>query len=136
MVGYLHERREKHCVLGALSTDTFIHEIAETLNSDVFEPFVQVLIDQFERVVIVMDHAQYHTPHQMQDFYREHTDCLHVEYFPSYSPELDPTEQVWRAIKKWLSVRFWRNKEELKDRLMQGFKEDFVMVPIYGHLLS
>ncbi|MBU7032567.1 MAG: transposase [Theionarchaea archaeon] len=136
MVRYLHERREKNCVLGALSTDTFIHEIAEILNNDVFEPFVQVLIDQFERVVIVMDHTRYHISHQMQDFYRENSDCLYVEYFPSYSPELDSTEQVCRAIKKWLSVRFWRTKEELKDQLVQGFKEDFVMVPIYGHLLS
>jgi transposase len=59
-----------------------------------------------------------------------------VEYFPSYSPELDPTEQAWRVIKKWLSVRFWHNKEILTDQLVQGFKEDFVMVQIYEYVLS
>lgn len=136
MVKYLHERKQKYCVLGALSTDTFVYEFAETLNSDVFAPFVQSLIDQFEKVVIVIDHAQYHTSYQMQDFYKDNTKCLHVEYFPSYSPELDPTEQVWRAVKKWLSVRFWHNKDELKNQLVLGFKEDFVMVPIYEYLLS
>lgn len=136
MVKYLHERKEKYCVLGALSTDVFIHEMVEALNSNVFKPFVQSLIDQFKRVVIVIDHARYHTSHEMQDFYSNNANCLHVEYFPSYSPELDPTEQVWRAIKKWLSVRFWHNKSELGNQLELGLKEDFVMVQIYEYLLS
>lgn len=134
---YLHVRDEKHCVLGALSTEEFIYQFAETetLNSDVFEKFVQMLIDQFKKVLIVTDRAKYHTSHHMQDFYNSHADCLHVEYFPSYSPELDPTEQVWRMVKKWLAVRIWKTKDELKDQLTQAFKEDFVMVPIYGYLL-
>jgi len=113
-----------------------VHEFSETLNSEVFEQFIQSLIDQFKKVVLVMDHARYHTSQRMQEFYQANEHLLHVEYFPSYSPELDPTEQVWRAIKKWLSVRFWRNKEELKDQLVQGFKEDLVMIPIYEYLLS
>ncbi len=50
----------------------------------------------------------------MQKFYQENKEHLHVVYFPSYSPELDPIEQSWRAAKKWLAIRYWENKGELK----------------------
>jgi transposase len=60
---------------------------------------------------------------------------IHIEYFPSYSPELDPTEQSWRAIKKWLGIRYWRDKNEFKEELITGLKQDFVTVPIYDYLL-
>jgi len=32
--------------------------------------------------------------------YADNKEGLHVEYFPSYSPELDPIEQSWRENKK------------------------------------
>jgi transposase len=93
------------------------------------------LIENFKKVVIVVDRARYHTSYYMQDVYEQNKNCLHVEYFPSYSPELNPTELVWREVKKWLGCRLWRNKDELYDQLISAFKEDFVMVPIYDYLL-
>jgi transposase len=118
-----------------LSTEEFVYDFSEKLNSEVFEQFIQSLIDQFKKVVLVMDHARYHASHHMQDFYEDNEHLLHVEYFPSYSPELDPTEQVWRKMKKWLSVRVWKSADELKKQLIMGFESDFVMVPIYDYLL-
>jgi transposase len=47
-------------------------------------------------VVIVIDNGPYHVSKNMQEFYAENGEHLHVEYFPSYSPELDPIEQSWR----------------------------------------
>ena len=36
----------------------------------------------------------------MQRFYDNHEDHLHVEYFPSYSPELNPIERVWKLTRR------------------------------------
>lgn len=133
---YLHKRKERFCVLGALSTDDFFYQITEeNLNSQIFEQFLKSLIEKFRKVLIVTDQAKYHTSYDMQKFYQQNTEDLHVEYFPSYSPELDPTEQVWREVKKWLAVRFWQSKDALKDQLVAAFEEDFIMVPIYDYLL-
>ena len=133
---YLHKRKEKYCVLGALSIDDFCYQITEeNLNSQVFEQFLLLLIEKFKKVAIVTDRAGYHTSYYMQDFYQYHKDHLHVEYFPSYSPELDPTEQVWKEVKKWLAARIWKSKTELGEQLMLAFEEDFVMVHIYDYLL-
>lgn len=132
---YQHKRKEKHCIFGALNRGEFVYRFAETLNSRGFEGFLSRLIHRFKKLVIVMDHALYHVSKHMQRFYEKHKDCLHVEYFPSYSPELNPTEQSWREAKKWLAMRYWRNKDELKEQLISAFQQDFVIVPIYDYLL-
>jgi transposase len=118
-----------------LSAEEFVYAFSEKLNSEVFAQFIQSLIDQFEKVVLVMDHARYHTSRYMQEFYKAHEHQVHVEWFPSYSPELDPTEQVWRKMKKWLSIRVWTSADELKKQLIVGFESDFLLVPIYDYLL-
>lgn len=121
--------------MGALNGNEFIYEFAETINGRVFEKFVSLLIFKFEKLVIVIDHSPYHVSNYMQEFYDVHKDCLHVEYFPSYSPELDPLEQSWRETKKWLAMRYWRDKDELREQLVAAFQQDFVMIPIYDYLL-
>jgi transposase len=62
---------------------------------------------------------------------------LHVEYFPSYSPEPNPAEQSWRETKKGFSKICRNNKEELKKQLEFAFKQDFfVKARIYEYLRS
>lgn len=134
-IKYEYKRKEKYCVLGALNKNCFVYEIAEALNSTVFKQFISNLRAQFKKLVIVIDHAPYHVSNEMQKFYDEQSEYIHIEYFPSYSPELDPTEQSWRAIKKWLGIRYWRDKNEFKEELIAGLKQDFVIVPIYDYLL-
>jgi len=136
VVKYIHRRKEKHRVLGALSKDHFFYQFTEeNFNSDVFEKFLLSLLEKFGNIVIVVDQARYHTSYQMQTFYEQHEKHLHVVYFPSYSPELNPTEQVWRKVKRWLALTLWTNKEELKDQLICAFESDLAMVPIYEYLL-
>jgi len=118
-----------------LNGGEFVYEFAETLNTVAFKKFVSLLILRFKKLVIVIDHAPYHVSKEMQRFYKDHEDCLHVEYFPSYSPELVPIEQSWREVKKWLAIRCWRSKDELKEQLISAFQQDLVKVPIYDYLV-
>jgi transposase len=134
VVKYEHKRREKYCVLGALNSSNFIYQISEKLNSDVFQIFVLQLISEFKKVVIVIDHGSYHVSKITQEFYIQHKEHLHVEYFPSYSPELDPIEETWRETKKWLAIRNWDDKDGLREQLISAFQQDFVKIPIYDYL--
>lgn len=136
VIKYLHKRKERHRVLGALSKDSFFYQFAEeNFNSLVLEQFLLSLIEKFGKVVIVIDQARYHTSYYMQDFYEQHKDCLRVEYFPSYSPELNPAEQVWRKVKTWLALTLWTSKDELKEQIIFAFESGLAMVPIYEYLL-
>ncbi|WP_456468918.1 transposase, partial [Archaeoglobus sp.] len=44
-------------------------------------------------------------------------------YLPPYSPDLNPIEQIWRAIKRVLSPLFIRTLEELKEVISNSFHQ-------------
>ncbi len=73
--------------MGTLNSEHFIYELSDKLNSDIFKNFIFRLIDQFKKVVIVIDHGSYHVSKNMQEFYAENGEHLHVEYFPVVSPD-------------------------------------------------
>lgn len=135
-IRYIQNPREKFCILGARTVKEFIYELTEeNIDSEVFKTFLAGLMFKFSRLFLVMDHVPYHASRDMQRFYEDNKDRLHVEYFPSYSPQLDPMENSWRELKKWLAIRNWENKDELKTELESGLKQGFIMTPIYDYLL-
>ena len=56
-------------------------------------------------VMILWDRLPAHIATQMY-FEREHTDWFLFEYFPSYSPELNPVEQCWQMMKNVSMANF------------------------------
>ena len=42
-------------------------------------------------------------------------------YLPPYSPDLNPIEQIWRAIKRVLSPLFIKTLEELEEVVSNSF---------------
>jgi transposase len=44
-------------------------------------------------------------------------------FLPSYSPELNPVEQVWRALRKKLANRIFETLEELEEAVCEALKE-------------
>ena len=42
---------------------------------------------------------------------------------PRYSPDLNPIEMIWRAIKRVISLEFVENKEALRGLIEKSFKE-------------
>ena len=122
---YEHNRRDKHCVSGALTQKQFLYWFSDNLDSPIFECFVRLMLEKFNKILLVMDHASYHASWAMMGFYFN-SDRIKILFFPSYSPELDPTEQVWRGTKKWLGIRCWKGKSGLKRELKLAFKEIFL----------
>jgi len=44
-------------------------------------------------------------------------------------------ERFVRRVKEMLAVRYWINKDELKEQLISAFQQDFIIAPIYDYLL-
>jgi transposase len=52
-----------------------------------------------------------------------------IIHLPPYSPELNPTEQVWQFIKdKWLSNRCFENYEAIVDAVVEAWNK-FISIP-------
>jgi transposase len=70
-------------------------------NSESYASFLLDVLAQTRRhVVVIQDGARYHTSRAMQDFFKAHAARLTIEQLPSYSPDFNPIEHLWKKIKK------------------------------------
>jgi transposase len=70
-------------------------------NSESYAAFLRDVLSQTRRhVVVIQDGARYHTSQAMQDFFKAHAARLTIEQLPSYSPDFNPIEHLWKKVKK------------------------------------
>src|SRR5215471_6918088 len=70
-------------------------------NSESYVAFLRDVLSQTRRhVVVIQDGARYHTSQAMQDFFKAHAARLTIEQLPSYSPDFNPIEHLWKKVKK------------------------------------
>jgi len=51
-------------------------------------------------LVVLLDNAKYHHAKILRTFLRENRNILRLMFLPSYSPELNPIERVWKLTRK------------------------------------
>lgn len=52
------------------------------------------------RVVVITDNAKYHHARLHGDWRQEATERFALDFLPPYSPELNPTERVWKLTRR------------------------------------
>lgn len=52
------------------------------------------------RVVVITDNAKYHHARLHQDWRQQAANCFTLDFLPPYSPELNPTERVWKLTRR------------------------------------
>ncbi len=113
-------------VLGA-----FCHAIGKTfhmkskkLNSDVFMKFVEhlMMLNPNKNLVLVIDNAPWHKSKKTQTFLKSLKGVVDVICLPSYSPDMNPIEHLWKFMKSLFSNHFFPTIEELRNALTHFFK--------------
>ena len=91
-----------------------------SMESRCFERFLEELRASFEgkRLGVVLDNAPSHRSGSVH-----WPDSLSPIALPSYSPELNPAEQVFRHLRKILSNRIFETLEQLSEALTQALRE-------------
>ena len=85
-------------------------------------------------MLVVIDGAKYHFQKEnVQKFYKENEQRLVVMQLPPYSPELNPIEQVWKKIKKWLAITPWATEKEFEMKLAEALNNSEFMVKMYDY---
>ena len=52
------------------------------------------------RLLVVLDNARYHHARLLSPFLRAHRSVLKLLFLPPYSPDLNPTERVWKLTRR------------------------------------
>jgi len=65
-----------------------------------YQVFLQYLLSQFSGpIILIQDGARYHTSKATREFLGQHKDRLIVYQLPSYSPDYNPIEYLWKKVK-------------------------------------
>ena len=73
----------------------------ERFDSEGYQAFLaQVLAQTTEHLIVIQDGAKYHTSQSTRAFFEEHQEQLTVFQLPSYSPDYNPIEFLWKKMKR------------------------------------
>jgi transposase len=74
--------------------------LEERFNSNSYQTFLLYLLAQVPgKIILIQDGAKYHTSQPTREFFEQHKDRLIVHQLPSYSPDYNPIEYLWKKIK-------------------------------------
>jgi transposase len=97
-------RRKGYKVLGLIeffSGRFFYHGQQERFDSERYQAFLaRVLAETTEHLILIQDGAKYHTSQSTRAFFAAHRDRLTVFQLPSYSPDYNPIEFLWKKMKR------------------------------------
>ncbi len=118
-------KRKGYKVLGLIDYFTgrlFYQGWEGRLNSACYAAFLQRVLEQTDQhIVLVQDGAPYHTSAAMQSFFAQHADRLTVFQLPSYSPDYNPIEKLWKKIKQQEThLHYFPTFEALTERVEQA----------------
>jgi transposase len=107
-------------------TGIIVSDIREnSFDGQAIVDFLRKILATFKKEIhLIWDGAKIHAGEAVKAFLRSEPDAkrLFLYRIPPYSPELNPTEQLWNNMKNVeLKNVFSKNKQELKENLDKTF---------------
>ncbi len=97
-------KRKGYKVFGLMDYFTgrlFYQGHTDRFNAASYCAFVQRVLTATEQpIILIQDGAPYHTAAATRAFFAQHAARLTVHQLPSYSPDYNPIEQLWRNVKR------------------------------------
>jgi transposase len=97
-------KRKGYKVFGAIeyfSGRLFWQGIEGRFNSESYQTFLRMILAQTtEHLFLIHDGARYHTSASTKAFLAAHRDCITEHPLPSYSPDYNPIEYLWKKMKQ------------------------------------
>jgi transposase len=97
-------KRKGYKVFGLIDyfTGAFFYQGQEgRLNSAAYIAFLRrVLAHTTQSIILIQDGARYHTSAETKAFFAQQAPRLQVAQLPTYSPDYNPIEKLWKKIKQ------------------------------------
>src|SRR2546421_348700 len=92
------------------------------LNSAAYITFLtRVLAQTTQPIILIQDGAKYHTSAETKAFFAQQTARLQVVQLPTYSPDYNPIEKLWKKIKQQdTHLHYFPTFEALTEKVEQA----------------
>lgn len=80
----------------------FVGMFSKKFNATAFQKFLNVLVKRGKgkKMQVILDNARYQHAKILEDWLNENKELLFLDFFPPYSPKLNPIVRVWKLLKK------------------------------------
>jgi transposase len=97
--------RKSIALFGAVNVrkGKLVTQFEKNFNAMTFKTFLGKLLKRGAKgclIVVILDNAKYHHAILLKPFLKKHRKRLKLEFLPSYSPELNPIERVWKLTRR------------------------------------
>ena len=104
-VQFLAPTRKSLALFGAvnLGTGQLLTQFEKKFDAMTFHGFLEKLLlyrVEDRRLVVILDNAKNHHANLLKPLLRKYRKELRLEFLPSYSPELNPIERVWKLTRR------------------------------------
>lgn len=123
-------RKGKAHFFGALNNKTgkVMTLNCEKIDKFSFLSFLKKLLRYFKKVFLVLDNASWHHAKIVREFLKQNKHRLKIEFIPAYSPEYNPSEQCWKAVKNdLLNCRLFLSLEGMIDQIKDYFHKKYFL---------
>jgi transposase len=126
-------KRKGYKVFGLIEyfTGRFFYQGQEgRLNSTAYIAFLRRVLEQTTHpILLIQDGARYHTSAETKAFFAQQTARLQVVQLPTYSPDYNPIEKLWKKIKQQEThLHYFPTFEALTEKVEQALLK-FANIP-------
>jgi putative transposase len=118
---YIQTPYQKTCAFGALGVREVTTKLSPKINGKKYLAFIKRLNKKHKKLCLIIDNARWHLTKKVMNFIKQKK--ITLVRLPPYSPELNPIEQYWKNVKKWLGTRIWSSFPELIKQLQIAFRK-------------
>lgn len=124
---------EKVSLVGAVRLDTgeLIGQEVERFDRFAMIDFIKAIEDREKEhdkpIYVILDNARPHRAKDVQTYIDTNSSRIKLLFLPPYSPDLNPSENIWRQLRKERTHNMlFRNLSILQDTI-RGFFEKYAM---------
>jgi transposase len=141
-------KRKGYKVFGLIDyfTGRFFYKCQESrFNSESYIQFIKEVLSKTKKhVILIQDGAKYHTSAETKQFFAKRQDRLSVYNLPSYSPDYNPIEKLWKKVKKeGTHLHYFPTFQDLVDKVEEALlvfkntaREILSLFGLYNDLLQ
>lgn len=136
--GFFFWSNKKLNMIGALTDgEKVFYEWHDSLNTLTFKAFLSSFIDSLskqKKYVFLMDNVGYHKTNCIQNFLAKF-DNIKVEYYPTYSPELNAIETCWKITRANVTnSTYFKTIDDMKSAIENFLDGHFFMLNLSNYL--